>query len=538
MTDLLLRWLAFSLGLFLTSGTKHEPNDGMNGTNSNDPSCLLSLPRAQHGGVLQDYDPWQEFMESNAEVAAYNTMRVFTMGVASMTPVIGAIVGLVLTVFWPSKGANEALIEAIMDWTKRFVSQKILNFLQGLIDAKINFVQSELDWYQHDIKPVKDAVERGKTFPADKLIQAVNGPLARAKTKAKEARYDIFAQREYRGRVLQMYVLASSLHLSCVRELYIATVSYEKYTGKSPPWGGAKTVTENMKVAYTEIESELVELSAEWQKWRWGSFLLEDNSYYSKWEEKSCGRFNLKDPFRPQDDKEWGVECYDSRRRSGRYWIDRPKMQDNLRFMHIRNLKIKELVPILTSFAAFSKLIPGQEEMPMKRGKVLPEKIEVGPVSTWINGAYSLRQQDEKRMAYPNLPVPDTVSFNELKACYDTESLDRFAFCKDKWQCNWGYGNCGGYGVKRQAIGDPCGISLSYGGDKMVEWFFLYPDNGTKFWRAKHPEAKFGGAFCSGTGLCGLYKWDGMTKSVEEYHELQDLTTGDGWMMSFKWLWD
>ena len=197
-------------------------------------------------------------------------------------------------------------------------------------------------------------------------------------------------------------------------------------------------------------------------------------------------------------------------------------------------------MPILKSFAAFSKLIPGQEELPMKRGKVLPKKIEVGPVSTWINGAYSLRKHDEKRMAYPKLPVPGIVSFNEMIACIDEKFLLRFVFCKDfkKGQCNWGYGNCrGSTGHKVQAMGDPCGISLSYGEDKMIQWFFLYPDNGTKSWQGNDPQAKFGGAFCSGAGLCGLYKWDGMTKSVENV-ELRDTTTGDGWMMSFKWLWD
>ena len=53
-------------------------------------------------------------------------------------------------------------------------------------------------------------VRTEEPFPAAKLIQAANGPLGSAKFKAKEARYDIFAQREYRGRMLQMYVLASS----------------------------------------------------------------------------------------------------------------------------------------------------------------------------------------------------------------------------------------------------------------------------------------------------------------------------------------
>ena len=463
---------------------------------------------------------------------------------------IGVIANLVLTYFSSSKSAAEALIEAVMDWTKRYVSQKILEFLQGLIDSKLNFVQSELGWYDKGIKPVKDAVDRGEEFPAAKLIQAVNGPLARAKTKAKEARFEIFAQKEYRGQVLQWYVLASSLHLSCVREFYIATVYYEKYMGEAPPWGSPETVAGNMKVAYDEIESQLVELVAEWQDWRSGSFLLEDNSFKRKWgDEAYCARFNLVDPFRSQDNKEWGVECYEarrrawgvgSRRRNLDYWIDRPKMQDNLRFMHIRNLKIKELVPILKSFAAFSKLIPGQEKLPMKRGKVLPEKIEVGPVSTWINGAYSLRQQDEKPMAYPKQPLPD-MSLNAMRTCMDEEFLLQFLFCKDystkKSDCGFGYGSCkGSTRNELHKIGDPCGLSLSYGENKMLEWFFLYPDNGTTSWSAKNPDAKFGGAFCSGAGLCGLYKWDGMTKAADG--PLSESTTGYGWMMSFKWLWD
>ena len=34
--------------------------------------------------------------------------------------------------------------------------------LTGVIDGKLNFVQSELKFYQDDIKPVKEAVERGE----------------------------------------------------------------------------------------------------------------------------------------------------------------------------------------------------------------------------------------------------------------------------------------------------------------------------------------------------------------------------------------
>ena len=86
MIHQLLRWLALSLCLLLTSGSEHEANDWMNGTDPSDPSCLLSLQRGRDIGALQGYDPWQKFMESYEEVVAYNTMRDVVKEVASLVP--------------------------------------------------------------------------------------------------------------------------------------------------------------------------------------------------------------------------------------------------------------------------------------------------------------------------------------------------------------------------------------------------------------------------------------------------------------------
>lgn len=112
-----------------------------NETLETDSSILLT-----QAPLAEMYDPYKAFQESYAEVESFNQLndmiKSITMTIASLVPEVGPIVSLILNIFWPSgPGPEKYLLDAMQDWTKKYVEAKLANLLTELIKRDVNQTQ-------------------------------------------------------------------------------------------------------------------------------------------------------------------------------------------------------------------------------------------------------------------------------------------------------------------------------------------------------------------------------------------------------------
>ena len=175
------------------------------------------------------------------------------------------------------------------------------------------------------------------------------------------------------------------------RERKNAAAFHKKRTKQEPMLIPNTTIClQSMENNYEKIETALVSLVEEWKKWRKSELQVEDHCY------SQCCWFQLGDHLKPQYDEDLTrISCVSSWKKR---FVDGARMQENVLDMHFRQLQFVELIPIMKMFTGFHQLIPGREKEPLRRGKVLPARLELGPISSWDPHI------DGERWAYLKVP--------------------------------------------------------------------------------------------------------------------------------------
>ena len=211
-----------------------------NETLETDSSILLT-----QAPLAEMYDPYKAFQESYAEVESFklnDMIKSITVTIASLIPEVGPIVSLILNIFWPSgPGPEKYLLDAMQDWTKKYVEAKLANLLTELIKRDVNQTQHQLTSYKWKVQQANNALDAGNIKEANAYLSVAFVYLHQAYVSAGSAvlqSSEVKVEGVLQGQQIPYYLMSGSLLLSVQREFYEMILVYRKHNGqKDPPWG-------------------------------------------------------------------------------------------------------------------------------------------------------------------------------------------------------------------------------------------------------------------------------------------------------------
>ena len=366
--------------------------------------------------------------------------------------------------------------------------------------------------------------------PIEQQMQSCDGTMTQLVGNS-EAAMNTVDKSRFRGRLIADYVMASSMKLTLWRERYNAAAFYKKQTKQEPTLIPNTTYcVQSMESNYEKIETALVSMVEEWKKWRQSEIQVKDVGWWK------CPGYKLVDNLKPKYDESFlkdRIVCVSTK--SDRF-LDGPKFQDTLLDMHFRRMQFIELVPMVKMFTSFHQLIPGREKEPLRRGKVLPGRLELGPFSSFYNGRTKLRphQYPRKVFAEQEIPHVDGERWSHLEV-HKAARLDQLIF-KAKVHpgratpvLKFPVGASGGEKKEQKTLPfDQCGLHIGFHDNMIQKWTTWEIKNLTKTWEGWDEQSGF---FNTGAYVCGLYKFRQVTRVSKDA-----IKSGDAFYVDFQFL--